>query len=237
MCAAPAIDAGPEWHGELAKQPVDAHFLEVVLCDLEKLGLDLHLAWRRSHLRFYERVDEVEVCLGVLDDQLAGARDEVRTGTRRKRYALSFEKLSRTRASLNGRLRAGRNRLAPRAGQRRLTACGQRGYEARRNLILLGDQDIGRLGLGNDGDRIRFDLQFKICGLSDVVDCGSKRDVIKGKRDSRIGFRRIRSNLQDDINSPARRVLLGSVQRNGALFEESPMPHVSWHPGSQHGEL
>ena len=108
----------------------------------------------------------------------------------------------------------------PGPGHRRLTACRQGGDEARRNLVFLGDQDVGRLGLGNDGDRVRFDLQLKICGLRDVVDRGAKRDVIQGKRDSRIGFRRISRNLQDDIDSPARRVLLGGVQRDGALLEE-----------------
>ena len=100
-----------KWQCKLPEQPVKAHFLEIVLCHLEELGLDLHLAWWRRHLRFDERIDKVEICLGILDDQPAGAGNEVGARTGREGYPLSLQKLSRTRSSLNGGLRARSNRV------------------------------------------------------------------------------------------------------------------------------
>ena len=95
--AASAIfEARAKWQCKLSEQPVKAHFLEIVLRHLEELGLDLHLARWSCHLRFDQSVNEVEVGLSILDDQPAGAGNEVGARTGRKGDPLGLQKLSRT---------------------------------------------------------------------------------------------------------------------------------------------
>ncbi len=60
-------------------------------------------------------------------------------------------------------------------------AAGNAVMKPGRNLIFLGDEDIGGFGWGNDCHRIGLDLEFYVCRLGDVVNGGAQRNIRQTK--------------------------------------------------------
>ena len=144
---------------EWPQQPAEAEFLQVILIDFQKLCLDVHLGGGHSHRGIHQRVNEINVIPGISDHQFASGGEVVGAGSRRKVHPL------RSQVFLG--IVAGRDpgsiRIRGRSSGLSLGGTVIRGFlgdERRGNLVFLGDKHVGRFRKGDDGDRIRVDLEL-----------------------------------------------------------------------------
>src|SRR5947199_3266732 len=76
---------------ERYEQPIEPKFFQIIMCDLDKLGLDLDL-FRHCEVRLFNQCsDQIQIILRVTNDQAAALRKEVGAGAFRERHAQSFE--------------------------------------------------------------------------------------------------------------------------------------------------
>src|SRR5207247_10733290 len=77
---------------ERSEQPIEPKFFQIILCDLDKLRLDLDL-FRNGDVRLFNQcIDQIQIILRVTNDQTAALRKKVGASAFRERHALSFEK-------------------------------------------------------------------------------------------------------------------------------------------------
>ena len=167
--AAAAINSRSPGEGKLADEPVEAEFVEVVLGNLQKLRLDFDLCRTGCYGGFHQTIDQIEIELGIFNNQPTGAGNIIGAGSRGEGNALGFQKILGFRAGGDG--------LAVRTGFG--SAAGHRLHEAGRNLVFLGDKHIGVFGLGHHHDRVGLDLDFQICRASDIVEGRAKGDILE----------------------------------------------------------
>ena len=135
--------------------------------DLDKLRLDLDLRGDGAGGVFHEGIDQVEVLLGIADDETAAAGEEVGAGSGRELHALSFEEVFGAAADHGVAAGVG---TGPAAG-------GEAGDEARGHAVFLGDERVGRFADRHDEDGVGLDLDFEVGQAGDVVEGFAQRDV------------------------------------------------------------
>ncbi len=182
------------------------------MADLEEFRLDFDLSCGGGERVVNEGIHQIEVRLGIFDDQSAGRGDEVCAGALGERDPLGFEEFAGTRAVTDHRLRAGCDTGGGGGG-------GERGDEAGRDLVFLGDEDIGRLGERDDDDRIRFDLELEVGGAGDVSDRLAERDIREGEREREGRVLLLLSEFENDIDALAVGVRLVLVGGDGEALE------------------
>ena len=127
--AAASINTRSPRQSELSKEPIETEFVEVVLGDLQKLRLDFHLRGSGGDGGFHHAIDQVQIGLGVFNNEAAGAGNVIRAGALWKGNALRLQKIFG--------LGAGDDGLTARPSLR--SASGRRLHKAWGNLVFLGD--------------------------------------------------------------------------------------------------
>ena len=181
--------------------------------DLKELRLNFNLSWPCCNRSIDQSINQLQVGLGIFNNEPTGERDVVRTGTLRKFDTLSFEKI------LGYRPRGydGLGTCSQTADLRWGTA-GRCRDEARRDFVFLSDQDIRVLRGWNHDNGVCFDFDLEICRLGHIAKSFTKWDIRERERD-RIGcIGRIGWQLQHDIDAFILGVAL--IQVGSAFFDK-----------------
>ena len=171
----------------LAEHPVEAQFLEVVLRDFDEFRLNLDLLRTAFGLAdFDDFFDEVEVVLGVLDDERAARLAVHRHRAWREGDAIRDEPVPCTGLNACRWVRRRCSEAASRCGSCSTTTDARRLRDhIRRNLPLLREELLGLRTERDDVHRERLDLVLQVREVGDVFDDLDERDIVQRERDSR----------------------------------------------------
>ena len=174
--------------------------------DFEEFGFDFNLGGAGGGGSFDQGIDQIEVGLGVFDDEAAGAGDEIGAGPVWKSNSLPLERFFSQGAA------------GDTTWSRRSTGSGLN--KAGRDFVFLGDEDIGVFRLGDDDDGVGLDLELEVGGPGDVIEGGPEGNIGEREGDGECVVGRVGRELEDDVDAFGGGVGFGVVEFGGAFFDE-----------------